>query len=55
MKSLSILMVASVEEVHAQLFQLLVTGRASPALAEWLGNRLTGRVRPQVHPYLTTG
>ena len=43
-KSATILMEASIEEVHAQLFQLLITGRASPAIAEWLGNRLTGRV-----------
>jgi hypothetical protein len=41
-------MKASIEEVHAQLFQLLITGRASPAIAEWLGNRLTGRVGPPI-------
>jgi len=41
-------MIASIEEVHAQLFQLLITGRASPAIAEWLGNRLTGRVSPPI-------
>jgi len=44
MNTSQILIEASIEEVHAQLFQLLVTGRASPAVAEWLGNRLTGRV-----------
>ena len=47
----SILMKASIEEVHAQLFQLLITGRASPAIAEWLGNRLTGRVSQSVQDH----
>lgn len=31
-------------DVHADLFRLLVTGRAGVAVTEWLGNRLTGRV-----------
>jgi hypothetical protein len=31
-------------EVHADLFKLLMVGRAGAAVAEWLGNRLTGRV-----------
>jgi hypothetical protein len=34
----------SVDEIHSHLFQLLITGRGSPAVTEWLGNRLTGRV-----------
>jgi hypothetical protein len=32
------------EDVHADLFRLLVTGRGGIAVSEWLGNRLTGRV-----------
>jgi hypothetical protein len=32
-------------DVHADLFMLLMAGRANPAVTEWLGNRLTGRVR----------
>lgn len=36
--------VVSVKEVHADLFKLLMTGRSGPAVQEWLGNRLTGRV-----------
>ena len=32
-------------DVHADLFKLLLTGRSGVAVSEWLGNRLTGRVR----------
>lgn len=38
-------LIVSHADVHADLFRLLVTGRAGVAVTEWLGNRLTGRVR----------
>jgi len=34
----------SKQGVHADLFKSLMTGRSGVAVAEWLGNRLTGRV-----------
>lgn len=36
-------------EVHSDLFKLLMVGRAGAAIAEWLGNRLTGRVSSSPH------
>lgn len=38
--------VVSVQDVHADLFRLLMTGRSREAVSEWLGNKLTGRVSP---------
>lgn len=35
----------SAPDVHADLFRFLMTGRPSVPVSEWLGNRLTNRVR----------
>ena len=34
----------SADAAHADLTRLLVTGRSSPAMSDWLGNHLTSRV-----------
>lgn len=34
----------STPDVHADLFRLLMISRSGPAVAEWLGNRMTNRV-----------
>lgn len=34
----------SVQDVHADLFRFLMTGRSREAISEWMGNKLTGRV-----------
>jgi hypothetical protein len=35
----------TVRDVHADLFRFLMCRRSSPPITEWLGNRLTNRVR----------
>lgn len=43
-KGISLICIVSAKDVHDDLFRFLMTGRSAPAVAEWLGNRLTGRV-----------
>ena len=40
--------VVSKIDVHADLFNFMMTGRCGVAVAEYLGSRLTGRVSPDV-------
>ncbi|RXK35659.1 hypothetical protein M231_07089 [Tremella mesenterica] len=43
------------DDVHADLFRLLMTGRHGAAIGDWLGNRLTGRAMTKWEMSALTG
>ncbi|ORX40520.1 hypothetical protein BD324DRAFT_647447 [Kockovaella imperatae] len=45
----------SKKDTHSDLFRLLMTGRCSPGVSEWLGNRLTGRTLTKWEETMTNG